>query len=411
MPWAMSIGNLASRAVRDPVGVSQSAEDPLLPFEDMANGHPDEQAAFLWKADGHYEADLDLNLLAETSARSDAPSGWVDYLNLLAGTPGLPANPAAWGGYDGRTPALGVYRPAAQEVAVMPGEPFKLEIGLHRNDGGAVNARVRVVDAWSGKGWDGTTNAWTSDGVVATTSGGGWVDLTEEIAADAARAVRSVYHVIVEPASGDYSQPVYASAYAATGSPAFYAEADTVALIGHNLPTNATVSLGSESVTVTPVSCRASFTAKRLRTWHLDIQMPAGIQPRPMIGEVWIGKARYFTRNPNEGIGLSEGDPFQIRVEGAQGRVDILTDQALPAAAMRLELKTFTDAQFDQYRNQLARGSRFGAEPILLLPADEFDGTGRVFHGRIGPVVAYTVLRPGVRTFTVEFAESPFAGT
>jgi hypothetical protein len=302
-----------------------------------------------------------------------------------------------------------------QEIDVMPGEDFKLEIGLHwpTAAAGATGARVRVTDTWSGKSWDGTTDAWTDTGVVAEqTVADAWLDVSETIVADANRLVRSTYRVVIEPvgASYDATSYVYFSMNATSGSPALYAKADMVALLGHNLPVGATVTVGTETVTVTPVSCIAEFTAKFLQTWRLDIAMPAGNQPRPRIGELWIGAARTFLKKPLPGIAMTEGDQFQLRVEGAQGRMEVLSDQRLPAQKLMLTLKTTGDAPYEQYRSELTRGTKFGKDPMLLIPEDDFDGDDRVIHGRVGQVVAYSVTNKGWRSFSIEFAESPFAG-
>ena len=138
--------------------------------------------------------------------------------------------------------------------------------------------------------------------------------------------------------------------------------------------------------------------------------MPTGNQPRPLLGELWIGGIRSLTRGPLDGIGIEEGDANQLRVQGAQGRVDVLSDQAHPTQKLSLDVKTTSDASYEEYRSALTRGTRFGADPLLLLPIDVFDGASRVIHGRIGATISYTVARAGWRSFKLEFSESPFAG-
>jgi len=411
MAWKYSIGNLAQRAALAPVAVSPSTADSLLPLSKLANGQPDEEASFTWLSTGLYKADLDLNLLAATSTRVDAPTGWRDLLLALAKTPGLPANPPDWGTYGSRT-ALRCFRPVMQEVEVMPGEDVKLECGLYElAASAATGVQVRVVDTWSGKGWNGS--AWVSGGILDSQSTEDvWKDISEEITADTTRLIASTYQIIFEPIAGTYDATtyVYVSANGAGGAPALYGEANLVALIGHNLPTDSTVTVGSESLTIRPLSCFAEFTAKFLRTWRLEIQMPAGNQPRPLLGELWIGGARSLTRGPDDGISLEEGDANQLRVRGAQGRVDVLSDQAHPTQKLSLSVRTTNDAAYEEYRSTLTRGTRFGADPMLLLPLDAFDGAYRVIHGRVGATIGYAVTRAGWRSFKLEFAESPFAG-
>jgi hypothetical protein len=55
----------------------------------IANGHPSDEVSFEWRADGVYKADIDHNVLAETSSRADAPTGWRDALLAFASNGGL----------------------------------------------------------------------------------------------------------------------------------------------------------------------------------------------------------------------------------------------------------------------------------------------------------------------------------
>jgi len=411
MAWSFSVGNMAARSPRTPVAVSPAAADPLLPLARLANDHPSDEASFEWRADGAYKVDVDLNGLLDTSARADAPTGWRDALLALANTPGLPANPPDWGTYGSRT-ALRIYRPVMQEVAVMPGEDWKLECGIYElTASAATGIQVRVIDTWSGKGWNGS--AWVSNGILDSQSTEDtWKDIAEEITADPNRDERSTYQIIFEPIASSYDATtyVYVSANGGSGSPAFYPKASLAALIAHNIPLDATVSVGSHSVTMTAISATVTFSSAFLRTFRLDIAMPGGNQPRPKIGEVWIGNPTTMLRGPMGGITLIEGDAYQNRLEAAQGRMEVLSDQKYPSQAMKLQVKTASEAAYEQWRNVVTRGSRFGAEPILLIPPDQLDGANRVLHGRIGPTISYTLPNAGWRTFEVEFVESPFPG-
>ena len=412
MAWRFSVGNMAARSPRTPVAVSPATADPLLPLTRLANGHPSDEVSFEWRADGAYKADVDLNVLLDTSARADAPTGWRDALLALANTPGLSANPPDWGTYGSRT-ALRIYRPVMQEVEVMPGEDWKLECGIYElTASGATGVQVRVIDTWSGKGWNGS--AWVSNGILDSQSTEDtWKDIAEEITADPNRDERSTYQIIFEPIASSYDATtyVYVSANGGSGSPAFYPKASLAALIGHNLPLDATVSIGAHSLTMSALSTMVEFSGAFLRTFRVDIAMPGGNQPRPKIGEIWIGAPTMMLRGPLGGIGLTDGDDYQYRLEASQGRVEVLSDQKYTSQRVTLQVKTASEESYEQWRNVVARGSRFGSDPILLLPPDSFDGTGRILHGRIGPTIAYTLPNAGWRTFSVEFVESPFAGS
>ncbi len=418
MAWRYSIGNLAQRAPADPTAVSPAAEDSILPLVNLASGFPDEQGGLQWRSDGVYDIDFDLNLLAISSSRADAPTGWSDLLLLLAGTPGLPADPPDWGSYGGRTSVLRVFWPSIEDVDVMPGEDFKLKVGLYRPSGaaGATGARVVVTDLWSGKSWNGS--AWTDGGVLATqSSSDAWSDVDEEITADANRTERSTYRVLVEPVAASYGSTsyVYFSLNGTNGSPALVAEADLMAIIGHNIPDDAVVAFGATSMSPAPPSFYTTDASVYTQTWRLSIDMPSGNRVRPIVGEVWIGKVRTLLGGaPILPIALTEGDPSQVRVKTLGGRVEVLGTGVPTRASMMLNF-TFTDAAYKQARNEVTRLTRNGEEPLLLLTSDSFEGAGRLYHGRLGSEVTYSRISnsPGtnvaVRSFGWEFEESPLA--
>jgi hypothetical protein len=305
----------------------------------------------------------------------------------------------------------------------MPGETVTLSMGIYRPSGaaGATAVQVRVVDTWSGKGWDGS--AWADGGILESQAVvDTWEDFTESITADVSRQERSVYYVIVEPvaASYDATSYVYASANGAAGIPVLYASPDLVALIGHNLPADATVTLDPQpagtSLTITPAQpsvYTVGAAAQAVRTWRLSIQMPTGVQPRPVLGEVWIGSARTLLGgSPVLPITVGEGDEGQARAEAVGGRQDVLGTGVPTRASIMLQF-TFDDASYKQARDEVARLTRHGEEPLLLLTSDSFEGAGRVYHGRLGSEVAYSRISPGeddaLRSFTWEFEESPLA--
>lgn len=421
--WNYSVGNLVGRAAVDPAAVSPATEDPLLPLVNLGDGFPDDLGSFAWRADGTYEVDFDLNLLADESARADAPTGWTDFLNMVAGTPGLPANPPDWGSYAARNPALRLFRPVVQLVEVMPGETLMLAMGIYwpLASAGATGVQVRVVDSWNGKGWNGA--GWVTGGVLnSQTVGDTWLDFAEQIDAHPDRTERSTYLVIVEPiaAAYDATTAVYASANGAAGSPALFAAVDSCAIVGHNLPADATVTLDPQpsgtSITLTPVqpSMLATGVAEQLvQTWRLSIQMPTGNEPRPILGEVWIGLLRAWARSPQLPLELAEGDRGQVRVETDRGRVEVVAgSNAYPPMTFPMKW-TVPDADYVQTRDEITRLTGFGKEPMLLIPSTVFEG-GRFYHGRIGKDIGYGRITAAEslehwRSFTLEFQESPFA--
>src|SRR3990172_7184739 len=138
--WTYSVGNLLTRAPAAPVASGGSLEDPLYPLADLGSGHPDEPSRWRRNDAGDYRAELDLNQLASSSDRADAPTGWADLTNFLEGQAGLPVDPPDYGDYGGRVGVLRAFRPVYQDVTVMPGEDGRITVGLYRPAGATLNA-------------------------------------------------------------------------------------------------------------------------------------------------------------------------------------------------------------------------------------------------------------------------------
>jgi hypothetical protein len=250
-----------------------------------------------------------------------------------------------------------------------------------------------------------------------------WKDVVDQIDADPARTERSTYSVILEPiaATFDATTYCYASAAGAAGSPAFFAEVDAVAIIGHNLPADADVTLVPQpaGTTLTLVPAQPSMyvvgaAAQLVQVWRLVIQMPTGNQPRPILGEVWIGVARtWLVGSPVPTFSGRESTPGQISVEAGKRR-EVVADEARPVQELSLAFRAPDGVSFRQIRDEIMRLTRFGAEPIVLFPQAEFDGAGRVYHGRVADELSWSIITPtatgDARSFGMPFTESPFAG-
>ena len=419
--WRFSVGNGLALAAGAPVAVSPSAADAVLALSNWASGYPAKVGAFQWRADGAYAADCDLNRLASSSLRSDAPTGWWDLPLYMAGTPGLPANAPSWGTFEGRT-ALRFYSPVAQDVDVTPGELSRILVGVFlpaASDATAVE--VRVTDLTTGRQWDTAATAWDDDGIVASQSTDDeWLDFADDIVADVTHKERRRYRVVVTPVAATYS----ATTYAYLSGPALFGAVDTCALIGHNLPLGAVVTLSPQpsgtaiTLTARQPSCHATATAAILaQVWRLGVAIPSALRastPAPRIGEVWAGTARTFTvQGPASGIGAEESSAGQISVEN-RGQREVVPDTSRPTVSLTLAFTAPTDAAFEQVRSEFMRLTRYGSEPMLLLPDASFDPDLLPIHGRVQNKLAWTVLdrtsgNESARSFGVPFDESLFA--
>jgi hypothetical protein len=411
--WQFSIGNLAQRAAHDPEPVSPAVSDTLLPLTNLSTGYPDEEAAFEWRSDGNYAVTVNLNLLANTSDRTDAPTGWRDLQLDYAGTPGLGSNAPDWNTYASRT-SIRIYKPMFQDVEVMPGENMSVVAGLYLSNTSAATAcQVRVVNTGTGLSWDGANSAWESDGVVEVQSNtNAWEDFTESVVWDNTNCTeRTVYRVVIEPVANSYGANsfVYVSDSGGSGSPGLYGESDFCALIGHNLPVGSNCTFGNFSFTdiYQPSAWCVLNSAETITEANLTFVVGTN-QPRPRIGEFWVGKLTTFVRGVDPDIELNAGDAAQLRVQGAGGRQEVVSDLRIPLSMLRLKVRCFTDDQYDYWRNRVTRGTRFGADPMVLVPPTALDGDS-IIHGRVGPVLATRSKDQSWREFQVDLAESPFS--
>jgi hypothetical protein len=145
------------------------------------------------------------------------------------------------------------------------------------------------------------------------------------------------------------------------------------------------------------------------QSYTMSIQMPAGNYQRPRIGELWMGKLTTMLRGADPDIDIKEGDPAQLRVMGASGRQEILSNITRSFSSVLIKIRTFTEAQWNQYKNLLFKGTRYGADPVVVVPPSDLQGSGRVIHGRIGPVIGTKHKDKSWKEFSVDLTESPFA--
>lgn len=411
MAWKLALGNLITRAPAFGVAAG-STEDPYFPLSEVGNGYPDDPARWLWESDGIYSADFDLNLFAQSSARADAPTGWRDLVLTLAGTPGLGANPPEVGTFDTRADTVKFYGPIFQDIEVMPGEDLLFEGGLRfPAASAATGVEVLVLNLRTGKQWDGVLNAWnnSADPLGEETVVDTWNDVSEPIVNDSTERV--TYRVILKPVAASYD----ATTFAYVSTPAITAAQDFVALVGSNLPVGATVAWddGAFPRSITPAypSAFALGTSSSARYWSLDVTMPANtiaLHGAPFIGELWAGRLVDLVACPGYPFDIVEGDIAQVRLQGGLGREFVYSELEFPTRAFKMRFKTTNDSQYEDARDSFLRASRYGADPVILVPVDQLEGAGTLWHGRVGPETTFARVGLTRRTFEITLRESPF---
>lgn len=413
--WGYSVGNVVSRSATDPDAVSPAVADADMPLSALGSGYPDELGALTWRADGTYAFDVDANVLPHTSEREGAPFGCEDlYLRLAAGRGvgiGLSADPCDVGTYEGKV-AHRLYRPESWDVDVMPGEPVLLECSLRLPAASAATAvRVRVVDLETGDGWEaGSTDDWEPDGVAAEHAAASWLDVSVQI--ESVRTQSSTYRVILEPVAATHGPTTYAY----VSDPALILPVDLVAVFGHTAEVGlvATPSVGTAiSVTAAQPSCWAVGAAPQLaRRWRISCSQIGGMSPRLQAGELWLGLYRELLLGGPREPSITERSWGQI-LEGARGRRQVNPDRSFPTSEISLPFLARSQAHMEQIRDEMARLTYHGGEPLVLLSGARLDSASRAYHGRLGEGVEYSAVLPvgdgSAWAFGLTFSESPFA--
>jgi len=426
--WQVAVGNGVFRSAVAPVTFGIPQEDPLYPLSNFGLGQPDTAAR--WEripAPAIYAAVIDLNMLAASSPRADAPLGWADFLNAAAGTPGLPANPPVIGSFATRSNVLQFFRPVFQDVPVMPGETVTVSAGIFRPSAGtSVAVKLRVLDLSTGKSWDGNANAWSindrfveNQAVVDV-----WKDFTETIPADPARLVRGNYRVLLEQDSPPHGATTFCYASNGTalltnGLPAIYPDVDFAAIIGHNIASGSVVTLGPHLggpviLTFSPIVFPSMFdtvvTASQIQQWRLTITMPqasADFRERPFIGELWLGTIADMAWCPRFPFDLSPVDSGQVRALGGYGRQSVFSDATRDRHRLKMNFEA-DEAGYLQARDFLEGATRHGADPLLIMPVDTLEGATAIYHARLNNEVLYSRINNQRRRYSLVAEEDPF---
>lgn len=411
--WKFSVGNVVRRAPRTPIATPTAhAQYPLTRWGD---GYADSPGGWTHDPTGAYSVDFDLNLLEEATDRADAPLGWADLPNLLAGTPGLPANPIETGTFASRT-AFKIYRPVHQDVMVMPGEDVQISGGIHLPAAStATGVEVMVQDLATGQFWNVAATpdpAWDDSGLVASeTVDDTWEDFEVTISANPERRGPSYYRVIVRPVAAAYD----ATTYVYLSSPALVPELDMIAFVGHSIPLTSTVEFEDAdangpwtlSSLRQPVYSFVSNTPVFYRSWTLTVTVPVGAAPftlAPRIGEVWIGKVRDFVTCPLLGVVIEHDQPGMVTVEGARGRTATWTDSDMGRRVVRLRFRA-SESGYEQFRDELYQGSRGGADNVLLI-GEEYEAGVTIF-GKYEPGVSFVRSGPTRWSYESKVWEEP----
>lgn len=201
-----------------------------------------------------------------------------------------------------------------------------------------------------------------------------------------------------------------------------YPGVDVFALIGHNFPPTATLSIlysatdywhGTPATTLATSSSALRFpvgwyvhgSAVYEPYWRVQVDYPeSGTAPRkPMLGELFVGKTAALP-NPAYGPRVEWTDE-QVRTRSS-GKLWAYRQAGHPRRKVTLSFPCSTDAEWETLRDSLGLTSGMGATPGLLIPTEmELD---QALYVNIGDVVTYTRGPRTHRVVDVVFEEMPF---
>jgi hypothetical protein len=138
------------------------------------------------------------------------------------------------------------------------------------------------------------------------------------------------------------------------------------------------------------------------RYWNLLLEGYPYPSPLTYLGEVVLGQSFDLLHNPAYGGSISWNDR-QTRLETAMGESWVYLHNARALRLLSMSFVFRNDAEYVQFRDAVFRGSRGGANPIVIAPIEE--DSDQVILGKIQEAV--TVTKPALRTADLEVIESP----
>lgn len=320
---------------------------------------------------------MPLNAVTEGSFEVDAAGWLVD----AEGTYTVDATDPKDGASSLKCISTGNDTYARQHVTVFADHLYEVRVSTRGEAGVPSTARFAVMEMESGVDANGYGRLWLqSDGTFTTTQT--WHGTTAVYAwTDTVIRFRTPSFASWGRTTGTVTILLHTSA----GGTCYFDEismapaVDTVAVIGHNLPSYATIGLydwpdytggnllGSVAATQ-PVSFFRLATPAYFPTMSVAATWPATFGPlrAPYIGEIYVGQS-VLLRTPKIRM-ATEWSEDQIRLQ-ARGHVSTYRDHHYPQRSPRIELDFTTSAERVAVRDQWMLATEWGSRPHLVMPA------------------------------------------
>lgn len=395
-------GNILTRLLAAPT-MTPSA-DAAFPVAGLYDGRANLPAKF-----GSIAADstvvVDINAIPDPSFETGV-SNWT----AVAGTMDQSAVQKNSGTYSARFVAAGDWK---FRFYARAGEVRQISAALY-GGGGAVASIVRLYCVETGHYLQSGGASWaagSSDLFSRTTAS--WATSTqaytvETLAVTFADVVTLEIHIVQVNAGTTYRDDVidvpgvtFSSVHGhnlgATIVPKVQSSPDNSAWTDRITPAT-----GAVAIIMQRDSFYGTTGAMYYRYWRLLLNGTPGAVP--WIGEWWLGQSEALVCAPDYPLRISH-DEMQVRNSTPQGSPSIYLRGSTPLRRVTLALTPRNDAQHQQLRDGLFRGSRGGRYPLVLVPTETDSDT--CIMGRCTELLDVSRPHFAYRSYDLEIDEEP----
>jgi hypothetical protein len=279
--------------------------------------------------------------------------------------------------------------------STRPGETWRYSVWLRGDGTGSV--RLRIRDPITGLWW--VSGAWqASEGDAAARSTASWAEYTGAVTLDDYDAHQDrevpleVHTVCTDSGQVGYADDIF-----------FWPAWDLVSLHGHNWPPAQGIEVSGSAdgsswtvlSTGTPTRPACYVLLGALQTYrHVRVRAVGTSPVRLYAGELCVGQAIEPSEYPLVARGL---DLLPLQVRNRAGRRQFVAHVSDPARSLRMRFEHATQAEHAAFRTSLWEASRWGADPVVVVPSTD---EGDVFLGRLAE--GLSVVRTGPEVHAVE---------
>lgn len=407
-PSLNSVGRAVADPVMDPVALTG------FPATNLCDDRASLPAMFSTNQENSTIV-FDLNLIAGGNGED---AGDADLWAMLGtGTITVGTNPYGSGAGNLIVEPVEYQAIAYQDVVVRAGEAMTIKGAVACSTGTAsILIRNRQTGSWldDTATWGSRTSDYAAaPAVVSQTDSGTYVPVSLDFVVESLTICQSDsvtlrLYLYVDNGSGGGEAGDFDEIE-------LFPQTSWISVHGHNVPPFADIDLDysnngtswTNETTIAPPPRDSFYYEPELygiRFWRLTFKGIPDAGSLIYIGEVVIGQSFDLARNPLYGGSISWNDR-QVRLESSIGDQYVHLHGHAPQRSLTFSFHFASEAEYDQFRREIFRGSRGGANLICVAPV-EMDAE-QVILGRIREMITVEKITHISRTSELEIVESP----